>query len=270
MKKISKKQINHIRELLRDKSARDKSGLFVVEGEKIIKDSVSTGYHPEFIVFSKQFTQKALDEEILKKSAQFEGELLEISDKDLEKLSSLKTSQGILAVFKKINFSKALIEPQNDSLHVLCDNVQDPGNLGAIMRSAAGFGAECVFLKGDTADIYNPKVVRASSGAVLNVPSTICSIDELKDLQVKGCRLLVGSPNSETSKNIIETARIKGPVIIAFGSEGRGVSAEVDEIADEFFCIPIEEKIESLNVAIAAGIALYVFSQGRKKAERKR
>jgi len=141
---------------------------------------------------------------------------------------------------------------------VLCDGVQNPGNLGAILRTAAAFDVNAVLLYGESVDPFNPKVVRASSGAVVEIPVFSVDLDTIDLLKIKGFKLLISSPSSKNGANSSMLGSLGAqPSILAFGSEGRGISQDIKDIADGSFFISTSEKVESLNVTAAAAIALY-------------
>ncbi len=264
MKKISKGELKKLRTLLKEKKARDESGQFVAEGIKIVSDMAAKGHVIDFVLVSSGFVRREYNKKIME---DMEGRLVPVytaPNCDFQKLSSLQNSQGILALVKKCEFPALEAVGEEEALFILCDGVQDPGNLGAIIRTSVAFGVDAVLLTGETVDVYNPKVVRASSGMVLDVPVYDgCSAGKLKSLKEKGYRLLVSSPLKEASKDILKVKRPKAPLIIAFGSEGRGVSRQITDIADDFFHIPIAGGVDSLNVAAAAAITIYVFKEGR-------
>ena len=130
--------------------------------------------------------------------------------------------------------------------------------MGAIIRSAVAFGIDSILLSGETADIYNPKVIRASSGMVLDIPIYKCAPDYIDALKRKQYTLLVSSTKTKNSKHLGQ-CYTDANVILAFGSEGKGVSKQITRMADKLFHIPISPKAESLNVTIAAAISMYVF-----------
>lgn len=258
MPKATKNQIKQVKELIREKKARDESGLFVAEGVKIIKDIIAKGHMLQSVIVSSGFIEKGDNKELLSKLADTAVPVFSVPTKDIEKLSDLKNSQGILAIIKKPYTPKITSPQDGGSLVVMCDGIQDPGNLGTMVRTMVAFGVSSMLIMGDAVDVYNPKVVRASSGMVMDVYAHTCDIKELDRLKGKGYRLLIGKID-ETSKNINDMKKIEGPVILAFGNEGRGVSKEVEARSDGFFYIPIDKTVESLNVTAAAAISLYVF-----------
>ncbi len=263
MEKASKAQLRKVRELLRDRRARDESGLFVAEGAKIVRDMVGKGHVPESVIVSRDFADGSDNEAFLREAESGAISVFVAGNAEFDRISSLQHSQGILAVVKKPRYPELPAASGKDALLVLCDGVQDPGNLGAMIRTSVAFGIDAMLLTGEAVDVYNPKVVRASSGMILDIPIYACDPAELDRLREGGHRLLVSRPREEESEDIDKIREFPGPVILAFGSEGKGVSGEVEAKADGSFHIPIREKAESLNVTAAAAISLYLFARRR-------
>ncbi|MFH1305900.1 MAG: RNA methyltransferase [Candidatus Omnitrophota bacterium] len=262
MTKATKERLKRIRDLMRDGRMRDAEGLFVIEGSKIVRDVISSGHAVDLVVLSSDFAARKENGEFLREISGRKIPVFTASDAEFEKLSSLRQHQGILATVAKPERFSRPPERGKKTISVLCDGIQDPGNLGAMIRTAAAFGARVVMLSGETADVFSPKVVRASSGTVLDVPVRTCDTEELKELIKKeGYRLLISCPPGRNSRDIREFKNATGHLVLVFGSEGKGVSSEISRMADVFFHIPLSENVESLNVNAAAAIALYMFSR---------
>jgi len=262
MERASKTQLKEIRELLRNKKKRDEAGLFVVEGSKIISDISGKGGSIRSIVVSDNFTEK---------NGQFiegmEGKNIEVfsaGNKDLEKACSLRNPEGVLAVVDKPKLDKGLYDFFGEGTMLLLDNVQDPGNVGTIIRLAAAFQVLAVILYGECADEFNPKTVRASSGAIMSVPTYKVNDSDIDRLKKSGMKLLAACPSEEKDKKITRLLSENIPKIIAFGSEGKGVSDKISKKADDILYIPIADEVESLNVASAAAITLYEIGRGEQ------
>lgn len=260
IEKISKATFKKVRALLRDKEERHKTGLFVAEGLKIVKDMISKKHALESVIVSANFAEKAENKDFLNKFSEKSIPVFSVKTSEFEKVSSLKHSQGIMATAKKHTFSAGALTARGASFLVLCDGVQDPGNLGAIIRTSAAFGAGGVLLTGEAQDVYSPKVIRSSSGTVLDVPVCACGFSTIDHLKKEGFKLLVSWPRAKESKDISKLKKSSSPRIIAFGSEGKGISKEITSRADDFFHIPVSKKVESLNVTASCAIALFVFS----------
>ncbi|MFH1665570.1 MAG: RNA methyltransferase [Candidatus Omnitrophota bacterium] len=268
MQTASRAQLKEIRELMREKRSRDETGLFVAEGEKIVRDMLAKKNEVCYVLAARSFLSGEEGEKgLFLKAPGQTVPLFEIDDKSFETISSLRNSQGILAVAKKRTWANA--PAGSGRLSVLCDGLQDPGNLGTIIRTSAALGADRVLLSGETADAYNPKVVRASAGAVLDIPICICSPGDIDRLKAEGYSLLVSRVTEEGAEDISKIRTFPKKCILAFGAEGSGVSPEISVKADMFFSVPMNKTIESLNVTAAAAIAIYLVTRGTGEGNEK-
>ncbi|MBU0684065.1 MAG: RNA methyltransferase [Candidatus Omnitrophota bacterium] len=263
IEKASKAKLKKIRQILNDKKIRDTEGVFAVEGQKIIKDLFDKNHAFDFVVFSCDFAQNNANKNFITKLIQRGVKLFETNDQNFEKISSLKKSQSILAVVKKPSKLSAESLYEKNALVIFCEGIQDPGNLGAIIRSATAFNAKEIVLTSKTVDMYNPKVIRASSGTVFDVPVNVGGYKRLDMLKKDGYKIFVSCANSTTAVEIAKVDKSAGPCVLVFGSEGCGVSKEVEQRADSMFTIDISKTVESLNVAAAVAISLYVFRCSR-------
>lgn len=294
---ISKNQVRFIRSL-QQKKVRDEEKLFVAEGDKCISELI---HHFELVTLVVTGDRQQATGENRPKAATplplysrpkaatpllpyFPTPLL-ASPSELSQMSSLKTPQGSLAVFKQKSFSEAVLQPQavlqrsgpsaqrsfsHSGLILALDNIQDPGNLGTIIRTADWFGITDIYCSQDTADCYNPKVVQATMGALARVNTHY--VDLVEWLQAKG--RYSPTPIYGTlldGRNIYEPDAIADATrgIIIMGNEGNGISAPVREFITHPLYIPSytpdtkhqtpSTHIESLNVAIATAITLAEF-----------
>ena len=240
MERISKTQIKLVKSL-QQKKYRDEAGLFVAEGEKCVEE-LRKGF--ELVHFYR------------------EGE--NATRTEIEQLSSLRTPQGVIGVFKKSEYSEKSEYPENSDLLLVLDGIQDPGNLGTIIRTCDWFGVRTILCSPDTADCYNPKVVQATMGALARVHVHYLDLPSfLKNttLPVYGT-LLDGRDMYEALKS--EGGKdLKKEGIIIMGNEGNGISQAVRPFITRPLRIPSypkdAETSESLNVAIATAIVLAEF-----------
>lgn len=259
--KASKNRLKEIQLLLREKKERDSTGLFAAEGFKIVKDMSARGHVPEYVLVCKDFADNAEKNGFVAWCIKEHIPVGEVEKKEFEKISALQSSQGILAVMAKKKYAAPDRLETGRKLIVLCDGVQDPGNMGSIFRTAVAFGADAMMFSGDTVDMYNPKVVRSSSGTILDVPVIEYSDEVLERLKAKGYKLLVSMVEDGTgTQEIRKMKEIPMRTIAAFGSEGKGISDEVLSSADGYFHVGISNKVESLNVTVAVAVSLFVFS----------
>lgn len=233
MAPISKAQIKFIRSL-QHKKFRDEAGMFVAEGSKCVEE-LKKGF--ELVL------------EVTPNNA---------SETEIAQMSGLKTPQGVIAVFKKhITNDKSQIA--NGELVLALDGIQDPGNLGTIIRTCDWFGVHQIICSSDTADCYNPKVVQATMGSLTRVNLTYTDLPQwLAQQQCPIYGTLLNGKNIYQSKIENQESRI-----IVMGNEGNGISQAVRELITHPILIPSypenAETSESLNVAIATAIVLAEF-----------
>ena len=261
MQKASKAQIKKIIELLRTRKKRSEEGLFIAEGQKIVNDTLCKGHRIDSVYVSSKVMTSPSIKKLLALSEEKKVLAYRVPAAEFEKLSSLRSSQGILAAVEKplTNFHEDIKDL--GSLAVLCDGVQDPGNLGAIIRASVAFGVSSILLTGETADVYNPKVVRGSIGTVVDLLAYECSLAEIDMIKASGYRLLGATAKCGKSRSIEDISLGRQLIVLALGSEGKGLSREITERVDEFFHIPIDKRVESLNVSCAASVALYALKK---------
>ena len=232
---ISKNQLKTVRQL-EMKKYRTREGFFVAEGPKVVGDLLRCGFRPAMLFATAEWNGS---------DAQL------VTDDELRKLSFLQHPQQVLAVFPIPDVQPAA---QKSQLALVLDGVQDPGNLGTIIRIADWFGIATIFCSEDTADAWNPKVVQATMGSIARVQIVYCDLQQLlKDttLPVYGT-LLDGN-------NIYEQ-ELKPEGYIVMGNEGNGISAPIRQLVTHRLLIPsFRPGAESLNVAIATAITCSEF-----------
>ena len=245
---LTKNQLKLVRSLELKKN-RKKEGLFVAEGPKVVGDLLRAGYKAR-LVFSTTEREDAVM----------------VTDDELRKLSFLQHPQEVLAVFEIPNHGDRLFDvnsfnqkpvPVIDQLALALDSVQDPGNLGTIIRIADWFGISTIYCSEDTADVYNPKVVQATMGSLAHINIVYCDLVELLqhyDGPIYGT-LLDGQD--------IYQQELSQKGIIVMGNEGNGISQRVRPLITHRLLIPNfnknSETAESLNVAIATAITCSEF-----------
>jgi TrmH family RNA methyltransferase len=181
------------------------------------------------------------------------AEMVEVTEGVFKKLSSTEAPQGIAAV--SAYTPPALEEIEFGGVTVVLDGIRDPGNLGAIVRTADAFGADCVVLLPGTCDAFSPKALRATAGSVFHLPLIQAEREPLVSvLKRKGVQLVMTGPRGGVG---LREADLAPPLAFVFGNEARGISPEVRKAADLAVKIPIMGKAESLNVAASAAVCLY-------------
>ena len=232
--------------LINKKKIRDEESLFVAEGEKLVEEAIKFG--------EVEFTKKGY--------SKMKFRVYKISSSEMKKLSLVETPQGVLAVCRKTNYKISnllnLRKPSNplNSLILLPIEIQDPGNLGTMIRVVDAVGASGIIVSKGTVDPYNPKVVRSTMGSIFRVP--IVEIDNLLSvligIQDKGYRIL---GTDLVAKKTHWDIDYKQPTVLLIGNESVGLPSDILKICDDTVKIPIPGKAESLNAAMAASIILY-------------
>ncbi|MDR2622334.1 MAG: RNA methyltransferase [Dysgonamonadaceae bacterium] len=244
---LSKNKIKYIRSL-EIKKFRDESGCFLAEGNKLVRD-ILPFFECELLVAKPSWMAQQGDIRA--------GELIAAEDNDVEKASLLKTPQDVIAVFRQPNYLFEKEELEQD-LSLVLDGIQDPGNMGTIIRLADWFGIKNVICSPDTVDIFNPKTVQATMGAIAHVKVFYTHLPELLcdfiNVPVYGTFL--------EGKNIYEETLTANGLIV-MGNEGKGISRSVAKYISRKLYIPNyppeAETTESLNVAVAAAITCSEF-----------
>lgn len=239
---------------LHSKSTRDEQGLFILEGETLIRDALSSGIEVQkvFISLNKLESVKELLD-----AARDEIELIEISEELMKGIATTSSAPPLLAIAKKPKLeSKAnkVITTANKIL--FCENIQDPGNLGGIMRSAFASGVELLCLSENCVDIYNPKSIRSSMGALFKGKVQIVKLTDLKK-NLPEHKIIATSSYAERSYKDLEEIE---KFILLVGNEANGLSPEALSLADIQVKIPMQNNIESLNVVTAASLILFELS----------
>ena len=240
---------------LKQKKARTSTGLYVVEGIKSVGDAVFANAQIEAILISDILYEK-------EKPEFGEGtDVYVIDDKIFPPLTDTENPQGIIAVIKQNNNNTDELDVNN--AYIYCDCVQDPGNLGTIIRTAdaAGFGG--VLLSPGCVDLYNPKTVRASMGSFFHIVKNeaVC-VANLEAYKKAGFKIVCAVLSDNTVDYI--NADFKQPVIIVIGNEANGICDEVLKISDIDVKIPIVGRAESLNAAVAASVLMYEVNRQRR------
>lgn len=257
----SNPQIKNIIQLQKKARARTEQGAFVTEGIKMFEESKAGGYLIKAYVSESFYEEKmAVDTEYFKG---YSYEL--VSDGVLKEASDTLTPQGIMAVVRKPVYSLDEILAVTDARLMLLEDIRDPGNLGTILRTAEGAGVTGVILSKTSVDMYNPKVIRSTMGAIYRMPFIYTEDfkETLSWLKQKGISIYAAHLNAVKTYDEIDYPNKCG---IMIGNEANGLSDDIAAISDEYIKIPMSGSVESLNAAIAAAILMYeVYRQRRKK-----
>lgn len=254
---LTASQLTRVKRLLREKQARDGERLFVMEGAKPIRELLRV---KSPAIESIVVTQPWLDtcEPAVRRALDAQPVFL-CRNTLFDKLADTTTSQGILAVLRKPAWDQVVIFKRPRLLGLYGEGLQDPTNVGTIVRTAAAFGLDGLWLSAESADVFNPKIVRATAGTLLKLPVfTVKNVGELAPAQ---CALLAADSSGRHARRIDEITSIPPRTIVALGNESRGLSSETLRASTIRFHIPIGPDAESLNVAASAAIAAFYFSR---------
>jgi TrmH family RNA methyltransferase len=235
-------------------------GECAIEGVKLIEEALRSGQHLESVFFSE--SARPLAEKLLTQiSARTES--LVLPKALFNSIVPSDAPQGVAALLKLPAFSSAqLLDRSSGGPIVVASGLQDPGNLGTILRSAEAFGAAGVFLTEGTVSPYNSKVLRGSAGSVFRLPFLqISSLELIPLLRARGVRLLATSSHQGTPLHQVSWTL---PLAIFIGNEGAGLSRELTRQMDETLVIPQSAQVESLNAGVAASIVLYEAARNRR------
>lgn len=214
--------------------------------QKKVRDS-----HNELLIEGEHLIEEAKAANLIKKTLGFENADIIIDEKVAKKLSSTHSGSNQFALIKKPTYEFVW-----GTRILICDGVQDPGNVGTMIRSAHSFGFDMVILSPDCADAYNDKTIRATQGAIFSIPVLTMDLKEAYETLKKWQIRIYASDVNETSTTLSDVNKNE-PCAIVMGSEGSGVSQMTKTWADDTLFIETNH-FESLNVAVASGIILYV------------
>ena len=246
---------------LTEKKYRDEYGLFRTDGVKLAAELFSHGIVPELVLFKESSKEKILS----RIGENFpDCDAVVLSDAVFDRVSEEKSPEGIICEVKHLDNHGKIATINKDTLFfhvneriILLESVRDPGNLGTVIRSAAALGANSIIISSDCADIYNPKTVRASMGAIFGI-NVLTSEDlalTVTELRKVGRKVFAAA--LDRNAMALDRVRLEEGDCFVVGNEGHGLSQAVLDVCDAKVFIPISVGAESLNAAIAASILLW-------------
>ncbi len=255
---LTRRQSTLIRRLLRDGKARAREGAFVVEGAKSCEEAIR--HRPQTVVSLILSPQYLHMEDDAGRTARVRLTIPQFvcSDATFAALSDVPAPQGVMAVIRQPRWDETRVLEQPKIMGIYGDRLQDPANVGAIIRTAAALDLTGVWLSPDSADPFGPKAVRAASGAVLSLP--VFREADIRDLARRRCSIysaLVPSPDTVSLRSL---RAVPSRLMIAVGNEGEGLAQDIVRLSTVKFTIPLSKRVESLNVAATAAIAAFYLS----------
>jgi TrmH family RNA methyltransferase len=251
---LTNSQIKNIIKLQKQAKVRNEQGLFVVEGKKMFeeaRDQENVSLEKSFVSESYYVQQCDQDE------SYFKGSSFEIvSDAVMKEASETMTPQGILALVKKPKYQLSDMLNKERVRLLILEDVRDPGNLGTMIRTAEGVGISGVIMSKDSVDIFNPKVIRSTMGAIYRVPFIYCDnfIETLSLIKDGGISIYAAHLAGAVRYDAVDYGQ-KSAIMI--GNEANGLSSVASDLATRCIKIPMEGCVESLNAAIAAAVLMY-------------
>lgn len=252
----SNQQIKNLLQLQKKSKVRKEQGIFVVEGVRMFREAPADWIIKTYV--SQEFLKK--EEASVLKGREYEI----VEDRVFKTMSDTMTPQGILAVVKRpSNSLEALLDAPAPFFMVL-ENIQDPGNLGTILRTAEGACVTGILMSRDTVDIFNPKTIRSTMGSVYRVPflyvEDIC--ETVRELKNKG--ICTYAAHLKGTGSYDEQDYTKGTAFL-IGNEGNGLTDQLADLADTYIRIPMYGQLESLNAAVASAVLMYETQRQRRK-----
>jgi RNA methyltransferase, TrmH family len=253
---LSRAEATLLQELER-RVVREREGLFLAEGVRVVEELLASPLDIRFAAVSSSLEDTARGARLLQRLDGL-GLVRRLGPGELRRLSATRSSQGVIAVARIPHARLDDVRPVETGTLLLLDAIQDPGNVGTLVRTADALGVLAVLRLPGTVDAWNPKVVRAAAGSLFRLPPIDVGLDEAAGwLRERGCALLGADAAGES----IERIATPELAALAVGNEGAGLSDGVRAAADGFVSVPTTGIADSLNVAAAAAILLYQFTR---------
>ncbi len=255
--KITSPSNPHIREAIavKEKRSKYKHRAFIIEGTHLLQMGLASGAAIKRVFFTGDYASKREGRILLRHVSKTNAEMFEVTAPILSKLTDTETPQGIVAIASYTPLKLEGLQLKNSPILVISDGIQDPGNLGTIIRTSDAADADAVILLPGTCDAFMLKTIRATAGSIFNIPIITTDADALIEwLRAKNIRTAVTAGNAPVS---IYDADLRGHVAFVLGNETQGVSDKLRKAADIVIRIPILGRAESLNVAVSAALCVY-------------
>lgn len=241
---------------LTKKEARSETGLFLLEGPQGLKEALERPKLIEKLFATESFEQK--HPELILRARDSRVNVSLVSESVLKELSDTTTPQGVVAVCQQFHVSMEDVLASKPKLVAFLAQIRDPGNAGTVLRAADAAGADAVVFSKGSVDIYNPKVVRSTTGSMFHLPFVIdadipSSLNKFKEAGL----VVLGADVAGNSLASIDSSELAKPTLWLFGNEAWGLEPEVSALADQLVQVPIFGAAESLNLATAASVCLY-------------
>ena len=261
-------KIKYVKDLILRSRARRKEGCFVAEGAKMFLEAPDNEIREAYIT-ERLYTRLKYEKELPQKYESCREKLKSVrtevvADEIFDRMSDTVTPQGIIAIVDRKEYSlEEILDGRRNALFVILENLQDPGNLGTILRTAEAAGVDGIILGENCVDIYNPKVVRSTMGAIFRVPFVyVENVRQVISLMnERGIETFAATLNKDSK--LYDTCDYHGATAFVIGNEGSGLTEDSIRLAGHNIYIPMQGEVESLNASVAAGILMYEAARQR-------
>lgn len=254
-------KVKRIIQLRKKKKVREEEGVFLVEGIRMFREVPPELLREIYVSESCINKERSLVQEMEGKAG-IRAEL--VSDTVFEHLSDTRTPQGILSVVARCRYTLEDVAGGRCPHVLVLDRLQDPGNVGTILRTAEGAGVTGILLDSECADIYNPKTIRSTMGSIFRMP--FCYMHDLEEgiqrLKEKGIHTYAAHLEGQ---HFYDEEDYRKPCAFLIGNEGNGLRREIADMADTYIKIPMAGSVESLNAAIASAVLMFEVSRQRRR-----
>lgn len=262
----SNQQMKQLSALLKKAKERKEKKVFIVEGTKMVAEAPLEHLRAVYVSESyENHKENKILLETLQKNCESKGITYEIvADNVFKSVSDTQTPQGIMAIVSMPEYTIEQLLKNADTHLLILESIQDPGNLGTMVRTGEGAGITGVIMNKTTVDLFNPKTIRSTMGSIYRVPFLV--VDDLEDLLLqlkeKGVSLFAAHLKGEHSYDEENYCNASAFLI---GNEGNGLSDKIADLADTYIKIPMEGNVESLNAAISASVLMYEVNRQRRR-----
>lgn len=258
---LTNKKIKNLVQLAEKAKYRNQQDVFLVEGSKMFWEAKEEEVKEVYV--TELFLKKAEEQGKLREKLEKTGYEI-VTEEVFKKISATITPQGILAVVKQSHYELEQLCKKDNPLLFLLEDIQDPGNLGTIIRTAEGAGVDGIVMSRNTVDVYNPKTIRSTMGSIYRMPFyyTPNLLDTMEELKQKGISIYAAHLKGKKAYYDLELTKATAFLI---GNEGNGLRKETADQAQEYMIIPMEGQVESLNAAVASVILMYEAARQRRQ-----
>ena len=253
---IENKRLKDLIKLSKKSKFRNKTNLFIVEGVKEINASIENNYSIKSLFYDPTII------ELKKINIPINTEVIEVSKNIYKKISFRSSTEGIIAVAKRKNYTKEKIKINNKKVVLILDGIEKPGNIGAILRTSQASNVDTIIITNKKCDIHNPNVIRSSVGSFFKTKIIYLENNEALEFLKKNKFKIYAS--SFSTDKIYSNENYNFPIALVFGSENEGISKFWKENSDMKIKIPMDNDIDSLNVSVSCAIILYEINRQSK------